>query len=247
MNITAYFDESGSHTGAPVTAMAGYVADERQWQRFNARVGELFAQFGVSEFHLVDLRHSSGDFAGWSVDRKIELTDELQHIANESLESGVTAFLSEENYHKHYCALGWPLGARRDTKYCILFRACMWFTMESALRTPRWAFGDEPELRVVLEDGHRNAGDVRRFYESAMRKLGCPSRALAGLSFANKDCLPIAVADLIAGAALMQEAGGKPIGSAKHPSKALISYPGNLWRVSIEPEQLLDLYHQAVE
>jgi hypothetical protein len=110
-------------------------------------------------------------------------------------------------------------------------------------RTPRWAFGDEPELRVVLEDGHRNAGDVRRFYESAMRKLGRPSRALAGLSFANKDCLPIAVADLIACAALMQETGGKPIGSAKHPSKALISYPGNLWRVSIEPEQLLDLHH----
>ena len=27
MNITAYFDESGSHTGAQVTAMAGYVAD----------------------------------------------------------------------------------------------------------------------------------------------------------------------------------------------------------------------------
>jgi hypothetical protein len=64
MNITAHFDESGSHTGAPVTAMAGYVADERQWQRFNARVAELFAQFGVSEFHSVDPRHSRGTLLG---------------------------------------------------------------------------------------------------------------------------------------------------------------------------------------
>ena len=95
-----------------------------------------------------------------------------------------------------------------------------------------------PSCASFLEDGHKNAGDVRRFYESALLKFGRPSRALAGLSFANKDCLPIAVADLIAGAALMQETGGKPIGFAKHPSKALISYPGNLWRVSIEPEQL---------
>ena len=134
MNITAYFDESGSHADAPVTAMAGYVADERQWRQFNARVGKLFAQFGVRTFHLVDLRHSDGDFAGWSVDRKIEFTDELQHIANESLESGVTAFLSEENYQKHYCALDWPRRARKDTKYCILFRACMGITVEFRAR-----------------------------------------------------------------------------------------------------------------
>jgi hypothetical protein len=72
MNIMAYFDESGSHADASVTAMAGYVAAETQWLRFNAQVGKLFAQFGVREFHLVDLRHSRGNFAGWSVDRKIE-------------------------------------------------------------------------------------------------------------------------------------------------------------------------------
>jgi hypothetical protein len=66
------------------------------------------------------------------------------------------------------------------------------------------------------------------------------------LRFANKDCLPIAAADLIAGAALMRETGGKPIGFAKRPTKADFSYPGHLWRVSIEPEQLLGLYHQAV-
>jgi len=247
MNITAYFDESGSHADAPVTAMAGYVADERQWQHFNARVGKLFAQFGVRTFHLVDLRHSDGDFAGWSVDRKIEFSDELQHIANESLESGVTAFLSEENYQKHYCALDWPRRARKDTKYCILFRACMGITVESVLGTPRWAYDeDEPQLRVVLEDGHNHAKDLRRFYEATIRQFDGLSRALAGLSFANKDCLPIAAADLIAGAALTRETGRKPIGFAKHPTKAEISYRGNLWRVSVEPEQLLGLYHQAV-
>jgi hypothetical protein len=79
-----------------------------------------------------------------------------------------------------------------------------------------------------------------------MRVFGGLSRALSGLSFANKDCLPIAAANLIAGAALIRETGGKPVGFAKRPTKADISYPGNLWRVSIEAEQLLGLYHQAV-
>ena len=135
MIITAYFDESGTHKDAPLTVVAGYVGDERQWQDFNVRVGELFAEFGVRQFHLVDLRHSKKDFAGWSIDKKIQLTDELQHIANEALESGVTAFSREETYQKHYRSLDWPREAQRDTKYCILFRACMAITLDFVLRT----------------------------------------------------------------------------------------------------------------
>jgi hypothetical protein len=103
--ITAYFDESGTHEDAPLSVMAGYVGDEQQWQDFNERVGDLFAEFGVRQFHLVDLKHSDKDFAGWSIDKKIQLTDELQHIANETLESGVTTFLGEETYQKHYGSL----------------------------------------------------------------------------------------------------------------------------------------------
>ena len=138
MIITAYFDESGTHKDAPLSAMAGYVGDEQQWQEFNARVRKLFAEFGVREFHLVDLRHSDRDFAGWSINKKIQLTDELQHIANETLESGITVFLSEDTYQKHYCSLDWPRRAQRDTKYCILFRACAGFMLDAALRTERW-------------------------------------------------------------------------------------------------------------
>jgi hypothetical protein len=246
MIITAYFDESGTHAGAPLTAMAGYVADEQQWLQFNARVGDLFAQFGIQKFHLVDLRNTREDFAGWSVDRKIGLIDELQHVANESLEHGIVAFLSEENYQKHYCALDWPPRARRDTKYCLLFRACMAITVDSVLGTQRWAIGEEPELRVVLEDGHRNAGDVQRFYEATRRRFGGNSRGLAGLSFATKDCLPIAAADLIAGSALTRETGGKLIGVAKHQTKADVSYRGNLGRVFLEKDQLQSLYDLAV-
>jgi hypothetical protein len=250
--ITAYFDESGTHKDAPLTAMAGYVGDQQQWQEFNVRVRELFADFGVRQFHLVDLRHSDKDFAGWSIEKKIQLTVELQHIANETLESGVTVFLSEETYQKHYCSLDWPRKVRRDTKYCILFRACMGFALacmgfalDRVLRTERWA--PLKELRVVLEDGHKNAQGVETFYNSVRRQYDGKSGNLAPLRFANKDCLPIASADLIAGSALRVETGGKPIGTARHPTKADVSYRGNLWRVFIERETLLSLYNQAVD
>jgi hypothetical protein len=47
-------------------------------------------------------------------------------------------FLSEDTYQKHYCSLDWPRRAQRDTKYCILFRACAGFMLDAALRTERW-------------------------------------------------------------------------------------------------------------
>jgi hypothetical protein len=33
MIFTAYFDESGTHAGAELSAMAGFVGDERQWRK----------------------------------------------------------------------------------------------------------------------------------------------------------------------------------------------------------------------
>src|SRR5262245_49854068 len=37
MIFTAYFDESGTHAGAELTAMAGFLGDVRQWQKFEKR------------------------------------------------------------------------------------------------------------------------------------------------------------------------------------------------------------------
>ena len=120
----------------------------------------------------------------------------------------------------------------------------MHFILEAVQHTERWA--PLQELRVVLEDGHKHAGDVERFYNSERRQYDGESVTLAPLRFANKDSLPIASVDLIAWSALRIETGGKPIGAAKYPTKADVSYRGNLLRVPIEREQLLDLYNLAV-
>jgi hypothetical protein len=88
MVLTGYFDESGTHAGSELTLMAGFVGDARQWRKFEKRAGKLFGRFRVDIFHAVDVRRSDKDFAGWSVDRKIEFFDEFQHIINETLQRG---------------------------------------------------------------------------------------------------------------------------------------------------------------
>jgi len=89
MIFTAYFDESGTHAGAELTGMAGFLGDVRQWRKFEKRAGKLFKRFRIDVFHTIDVRRTDKDFAGWSVDRKVEFLDEFQHVINETLESGV--------------------------------------------------------------------------------------------------------------------------------------------------------------
>jgi len=243
MIFTAHFDESGTHAGAELTAMAGFLGDRRQWQKFEKRTGKLFKRFRVDVFHAIDVKRSDKDFAGWSVDRKIEFFDEFQHVINETLKSGVAAFLRHEDY-QYYCGFNWPKKARRDSKYAILFRACLAQVIDALDHIP---LAREPHLRVVLEDGHKNAGDVVRVYNWAKSRAIAP-HVLAGLTFDNKrTCLPLASADLYAYSAWSKEVGQKPIGIAKKRAKSEASYRGNLWRIMLTPRNLRDLHEQAIQ
>jgi hypothetical protein len=245
MILTGFFDESGTHAASPISAMAGFIGDSRQWRKFEKRIGKLFYRFRVNVFHTIDVRRSDADFKGWKVDRKIQFLDEFQHVINETLETGVAAFISNEDY-AYYRGLNWPKGSRRDSKYALLFRACLSQTIDSALSVERWRDGKEPGLQVVLEDGHKNSEDAVRVYNWAKGRLG-QSGALSGLTFDNKKTsLPLAAADLFAYSAWGQEVGQRPIGVPKNPTKSEASYRGNMFRIILNRDSLDSLHEQAI-
>src|SRR6266851_9743762 len=43
MILTAYLDESGTHTGAKVSAMAEFVGNARQWRKYEKRTGSYLS------------------------------------------------------------------------------------------------------------------------------------------------------------------------------------------------------------
>jgi hypothetical protein len=243
MVFTAYLDESGTHAGAKVSAMGGFVSDARQWRKYEKRVGKLFKRYGVKVFHAIDVRRGHGDFKGWTVDRKIEFWDEFQHIINETLESGVVAFIRDDDY-KYYSGLYWPPKARRDSKYTILFRACLAQIVDVVGHVPQ---AKEPRLHVVLEHGHNNANDAVRNYKWVQDRVTHARRALAGLTFSNKkDCLPLAAADLFAYTAWGEQVGQKLLGVAKKPVKSQASYRTNMVWIDINRDTLNGLHEQTI-
>jgi len=240
--FTAYLDESGTHAGADVSAMAGHVADARQWRKYQKRTAKLFKRYGVQVFHAIDVRRGHGDFKGWTVDRKIEFLDEFQHIINETLESAFVAFIRDDDY-KYYSGLHWPKKTRRDSKYTLMFRACLAHVVDVVGHIPQ-AF--EPRLHVVLEDGHNNAEDARRSYQWVKDRLPRAQRALAGLTFSDKNDLPIAAADNFAYNTWGDVVGQKPIGIAKNPTKSDKSYRNNAVWIDLNRNSLDSLHEQAI-
>ena len=54
---------------------------------------QAIRRFNVDMFITIHVCRTEKDFEGWKVDRKLEFLDEFQHIINETLESGVSAFI----------------------------------------------------------------------------------------------------------------------------------------------------------
>jgi hypothetical protein len=100
---------------------------------------------------------------------------------NETLLGGVTSVLRDDDY-TYYSNLEWPKRSRRDSKYGILFRGCFAHVIDVIGNIPN---AYKPRLRVVLEDGHKNAPDTARMKrkptaaDSSRARVPCLARAHA--------------------------------------------------------------------
>jgi hypothetical protein len=247
MILTAYMDESGTHGTSPVSIMAGYVADARQWHKFEKRTAKLFRRYSVDVCHAIDLKRGDGAFRGWPVDKKITFIDELGHIKNETIELGLVCVLKNADYQEFYADRARPRKVIKDSKYAVLFRATLGGLIQGIAQTNRWReINKSPRLRVVLEGGHVNAADALRLYEFCRLKFG--NRAFAGFALESKsDCLPLAACDMLAYGAYQVETGGKRIGDARGPLKSASSFRGNTQKHRIDQHALNGLYLQSIE
>jgi hypothetical protein len=242
--LQAFFDESGTHGGAIITAVAGYIADSEQWKNYKKRTSELFVDYNVSLFHAIDIKNGRYDYKGWTVDKKIQFLDEFQHIINEELAFGISACISNADYQYHLNRK-WPSKIRRESKYTILFRACM----ASAIGILQNEYRKyKPTLRTIFERGHKNVGDIERCYRWICDAHPDSKKVLLALSFEDKrNSLELAAADLLAYTVLRLESEMEPIGEARHPLKSVESYSKNIRRIIIDKNVLDDLYEQALK
>lgn len=247
MILTAYMDESGTHGPSPVSVMAGYVADARQWHIFEKRTAKLFRRYKVDVCHAIDLKRGDEAFRGWSVAKKISFIDELGHIKNETIELGLVCVLKNSDYQEVYAERERPRKVVKDSKYGVLFRATLGGLMQGIATVKRWQEVNKSlKLHVVLESGHPNARDALRLYDFARSKFR--NGAFAGFALKSKvGCLPLAACDMLAYGAYQVETGGKRIGDVIGPLKSASSYRGTTQKHRIDRHALNTLYLQSIQ
>lgn len=198
--LTGYFDESGTHGGSPVTIMAGVLGTANQWRRFETELVKLKARYGFTVFHTKEFKDRSGEFWGWSAAKQSGLLAELVELLSNGFMRANVFTVMNEDFEQEYKG-GLPAAPRKlrlDTAYGMAFRYVLTdLLVEASQRLGTHKRFADTRMHVVVESGHRHAGDAKRIFDETQRELnGLGSRLLATITFAKKsDCDPLMVAD----------------------------------------------------
>jgi hypothetical protein len=82
LRLLAYFDESGTQTGAPVLAVGGCIAAPEAWNRFAVEWQQATTDYGLDHFHMTEFENRQGSFRTWPNHRRIHRLNRLLTIIN---------------------------------------------------------------------------------------------------------------------------------------------------------------------
>ena len=176
--IEAYIDESGTHHGAPLLAVAAYFAPHGTWERFNRDWDAILKQHNISCFHATE---SECDV----------LRPSLAKVIEDCKLRGVIATVPRPVYDQYASAQ--VKGSLGDA-----YRTCV---SQCVIKTCRLVKEHYPDKSVsfFIEDGQPNTesllSNLRLLMEDHALDSDCAP--IASVDLAKKDCAPLQTADFL--------------------------------------------------
>ena len=99
--LACYLDDSGKDPQNVITTIAGYVASEEAWDKFEEEVAPAFAERNVSVLHAMDLNGTRGEFEGWSVLNKQAFVARIAQAASRHVTMGLSMSALKGTYKEH--------------------------------------------------------------------------------------------------------------------------------------------------
>jgi Protein of unknown function (DUF3800) len=87
--VEAYFDESGSHGGSPVLAVAGYIIEKDACIKLDEDWGGVLDEFRLPYFRMSECAHGTGAFKTLSLDDRIDVEKRCIAIIRRSISYGI--------------------------------------------------------------------------------------------------------------------------------------------------------------
>ena len=202
--FACYFDETGTHENAEYTFVCGFVANKKQWARFDRGWRRVLNRFHVDVFHANEFycwrcrndepckMHEVNKFNGWSNEKRgkfiLALVDEIAGRSELIIAHGVIP----EQFREAKATLDVRLNL---TDYQLCAEQCMTALSKWAMASPY-----RGPIDVIYDRGNKLMGETMRVYDDAtrceeMRKKYRISHITRGNTV---DDTPIQAADLLA-------------------------------------------------
>jgi hypothetical protein len=186
-----YLDDSGTGDESLVITMAGFVATEEAWGRFEIETDALFECNGIDVLHTQMFHHRKKPFR-WNYEKRMQFVQDLSAIASRHVDLGMTLSINKDAYATRSAETGLNKGISAYA-YCL------------ALLLNRLLKQGELVDKIIaqgvafkIEKGNKNDADVRNRYE-ALRSFRKLSEVLNGIALVPKDeSRAIQLADFLA-------------------------------------------------
>ena len=94
----AYFDESGSHDGAPILCVAGYIFRKSEAIKLSHEWRKVLRWKKLPYFHMVECAHGNGPFANLTKDERIAVQTKLIEAIKRHASQGVAITVDPTEY-----------------------------------------------------------------------------------------------------------------------------------------------------
>jgi hypothetical protein len=145
--LAAYFDDSGSHSDSPITAMGGIVASADEWNKFTSEWHERLEADGIAVFHMADCQNGSGEFReDWTQERKDVFVKDLTEIINRNVQLFIGVVVPQVNFD--VAKLDFPTVTKSPIEFCADY---------SCVQLAVWAekSDDRKNMAMVFDDGSK--------------------------------------------------------------------------------------------
>jgi hypothetical protein len=194
--FTAFYDESGTHKGSPITVLGGFFGGALDWADFDREWRKVLVKHDLRFVRAKQLFHRQGPYRGWTQKQIDYLWADLLYVLQEHKGFQISKIvLRDEDYYRSYVSDGpYSKYERLDTKYGLCVRVALHF-----LPMVHHRLKAAGSVNFVVEAGHKNAGDALRiFTELKGSKSYSWAPSIGAISFGTKPDFPaLQAADLI--------------------------------------------------
>jgi len=187
--LESYFDDSSDRDRERYYACGGLMGLRENWDWFCGRWCYERKAAGLSDdepFRATDCECGHGVFKDWPKEKRDSLMATLVSLVRDMQLYGFAAIIPIDLYKKYF-----PMGTGHQAFLIVA---------QQAIMNMAFIANNKPtpdDITVWFEDGPRTSG-VKSRYDAVKQSSWPSARRLYGLTFADKKCLPLQSADLVA-------------------------------------------------